>query len=819
MGPEWQIKSGSRAAAPVPGTATAAHLRLTPAEIVADYRLAFRSRVAGVSGRREVLTGKAPFGIFGDGKEVAQLAMARVFRPGDWRTGYYRDQTFMFATGMSDLPRFFAQLYTNTDVEAEPSSAGRQMVSHFATRILGTDGRWKKLAEAMQSAADLSPVAAHMPRALGLAYASKLYRLDPELRDAAPGFSAAGEEVTFATIGNAGTSEGPFWETMNAAGVLQIPLLVSVWDDGYGISVPSDLQTIKSSISAALAGFQRDGAAAGFEIRVVRGWDYPALIDTYAEVAEQVRREQVPALIHVVEMTQPQGHSTSGSHERYKTKERLAFETSGDPITKMRDWMLALGIAKTADLDAFEDEDRKAVESARVAAWDAYLDPIRAELDRARGLIERAQQESPEVRLADVVAELADPLEVTRRVVQSAARRAGYALRGRDGAAAGALRAFAKDYADRNAARYGSFLYSSSAESPLKVTPIAAEYSDRSESVDGRVVLLRNFDLNFARDRRLFVMGEDVGKLGDVNLVFEGLQAKYGERRFTDTGIREATILGQGIGAALRGLRPIVDIQYLDYLLYALQLASDDLATLHYRTAGGQKAPVIIRTKGHRLQGIWHTGSPMSVLLNALRGIYVVVPRNMVQAAGFYNTLFRGDNPAIVIEVLNGYRLKERVPDNLGEFRLPLGVTETVRAGADLTIVTYGALVRIALEASETLAALGIDAEIIDIQTMNPFDLSGSIARSLKKTNGLLVIDEDVPGGASSFILREVLEIQSGFDHLDAAPRTLTSAEHRAPVGVDGDYFAKPNREQIVEAAYAIMRERRPHAFPDLRLG
>jgi pyruvate/2-oxoglutarate/acetoin dehydrogenase E1 component/TPP-dependent pyruvate/acetoin dehydrogenase alpha subunit len=815
---EWQIKSGSRAAAPAPAAGVPAHPGLVPAEVVADYRLAFRSRVASVTGRREVLTGKAPFGIFGDGKEIAQLAMARAFRPGDWRTGYYRDQTFMFATGMSDLARFFAQLYTNTDVRAEPSSAGRQMVSHFATRLLGEDGRWKKLAGSMQSASDLSPVAAHMPRALGLAYASKLYRLDPGLRQAAPGFSVKGEELTFSTIGNAGTSEGLFWETMNAAGVLQVPLLASVWDDGYGISVPNELQTIKSSISAALAGFQREAGSNGFEIRVVKGWDYPALVAAYAEVAERVRREQLPALIHVVEMTQPQGHSTSGSHERYKSKERLAFETSGDPITKMREWMLAQGIATAAELDAYEDEDRRAVESARVAAWDAYLDPIRGELERARGLLERARQESPEARLADVVAELADPLEVSRRVVQSAVRRGIYALRGREGAAVGALRAFAKDYAERNVARYASFLYSSSPESPLAVTPIVAEYSDRSETVDGRVVLLRNFDLNFARDPRLFVMGEDVGRLGDVNLVFEGLQAKYGERRFTDTGIREATILGQGIGAALRGLRPIVDIQYLDYLLYALELASDDLATLHYRTAGGQKAPVIIRTKGHRLQGIWHTGSPMSVVLNALRGIYVAVPRNMVQAAGFYNTLFRGDNPAVVIEVLNGYRLKEKVPDNLGEFRLPLGVTETVRAGADLTIVTYGALVRIALEASETLSALGIDAEIIDIQTMNPFDLDGSIAKSLRKTNALLVVDEDVPGGASAFILREVLEVQHGFDQLDAAPRTLTSAEHRAPVGVDGDYFAKPNREQIVEAAYAIMRERRPREFPDLRL-
>ncbi|MHB8630296.1 MAG: alpha-ketoacid dehydrogenase subunit alpha/beta, partial [Candidatus Limnocylindria bacterium] len=738
---------------------------------------------------------------------------------GDWRSGYYRDQTFMFATGMSDLAQFFAQLYTNTDPSAEPASAGRQMVSHFATRTLDADGRWRRLAETMQSASDLSPVAAHMPRSLGLAYASKLYRADPALRDAAPGFSARGDEVAFATIGNAGTSEGPFWETMNAAGVLQVPLLVSVWDDGFGISVPNDRQTIKSSISAALAGFGRERGATGFEIRVVPGWDYPALVQTYAEVADIVRREQVPALIHVTEMTQPQGHSTSGSHERYKSKERLAFETSGDPIAKMREWMIAETVATVAELDVFEDEDRRAVESARIAAWEAHQAPIRSELERARGLIERAQQEVPDVRLADVVAELADPLEVSRRVVQSAIRRAAYALRDRDGAATGALRAFAKEYAARNEERYTSFLYSRSADSPLKVTPIAAEYSDRSETVDGRIVLLRNFDLNFARDPRLLVMGEDVGTLGDVNLVFEGLRVKYGDRRFTDTGIREATILGQGIGTALRGLRPIVDIQYLDYLLYALELASDDLATLHYRTAGGQKAPVIIRTKGHRLQGIWHTGSPMSVVLNALRGIYVAVPRNMVQAAGFYNTLFRGDNPAIVIEVLNGYRLKERVPDNLGDFRLPLGIPETVRAGSDLTIVTYGALVRIALEAAETLNGLGVDAEIIDVQTLNPFDVHGAIAASVAKTNALLVVDEDVPGGASAYILREVLEVQHGFLHLDAAPRTLAAAENRAPVGVDGDYFAKPNREQIVESAYALMRERRPREFPDLRLG
>ena len=793
--------------------------RFSPDEVIADYRLAFRSRVASVSGRREVLTGKAPFGIFGDGKEIANLALARSFRPGDWRSGYYRDQTFMFATGLADLRQFFAQLYTDTDVAAEPASAGRQMVSHFATRILDEHGRWKRLVGAMQSAADLSPVGSHLPRTLGLAYASKLYRADPKLVEAAPGFSLNGDEVAWATVGNAGTTEGLFWETVNAAGVLQVPLLVSVWDDGYGISVPNEYQTVKSSISAALAGFQREPGVPGFELRVVRGWDYPALRETYASVSQLVRREHVPALVHVIEMTQPQGHSTSGSHERYKSKARLTFETEWDPISRMRDWMIGEGIAAAERLDGYEDEDRRAVEDIRAEAYEAYQRPIRAELDRGRGLVERAQQESPEVRLAEEIAELADPAEVTRRVVQSAIRRAGYALRGRTGPAAGALRAFAIDYASGNVARYRSYLYSRSPDSPLAVRPVAPEYSDRSETVDGRIVLLRNFDAQFARDRRLFVIGEDVGKLGDVNLVFEGLQAKYGELRVTDTGIREATILGQGIGAALRGLRPIVDIQYLDYFLYALELAADDLAPLHYRTAGGQKAPVIVRTKGHRLQGIWHTGSPMSVVLNAIRGVYVVVPRDCVQAAGFYNTLFRGDNPAILIEVLNGYRLKERVPDNLADVRLPLGVPETIRPGRDLTLVTYGALCRIALEAAEILAGLGIEVEIVDVRTLNPFDLGATIVESVKRTNALLVVDEDVPGGASAFVLREILETQGGFDLLEAAPRTLTASESRVAVGVDGDYFGKPNREQIVEAAYAIMRERRPDAFPDLRLG
>ncbi len=808
------MKTRSRPAGAV--TTPTAHLRLTATDIVNDYRLAFRSRVASVSGRREVLTGKAPFGIFGDGKEIAQLALAKAFRPGDWRSGYYRDQTFMFATGMSDLPQFFAQLYTNTDVAADPASAGRQMVSHFATRTLTADGRWTNVVAAMQSAADLSPVAAHMPRLLGLAYASKLYRDEPALREAAGGFSVHGDEVAFGTIGNAGTSEGLFWETMNAAGVLQVPLLVSVWDDGYGISVPSELQTVKSSISEALSGFARTNGSNGFEVRVVKGWDYVALCDTYVSLAAQVRRDHVPALVHVTEMTQPQGHSTSGSHERYKSKERLAFETTGDPITKMRDWMIREEIATSDELDAHEREDRFAVEEIRVAAWEAYQAPIRAELEQARELIGRAAAERPEAGLSSLVAELADPPETTRRVVSSALSRAAFALRGQDGAATTELCGQAARYRAENDDRYRAHLYSGSSESPLRITPVAPVYSDGAETVDGRVVLLRNFDASFARDPRLFVIGEDVGKLGDVNLVFEGLQAKYGPRRFTDTGIREATILGQGIGAALRGLRPIVDIQYLDYLLYALQLASDDLATLRYRTAGGQKAPVVIRTKGHRLQGIWHTGSPMSVVVNALRGIHVAVPRNMVQAAGFYNTFFRSDDPAIVVEVLNGYRLKEQVPDNLGEFCLPLGVPEVIRAGTDCTLVTYGACCRVALDAAAVLDAAGISLEVIDVRTLNPFDLKHRIVGSLRKTGALVVLDEDVPGGASAAILRHILEVQSGFEYLDATPRTLTGAENRVPVGGDGDYFCKPNREQVVAAVYGLMRERRPGEFPTL---
>jgi len=789
-----------------------AKLRLPVDEIVADYRLAFRSRIASVLGRREVLLGKAPFGIFGDGKEIAQLAMAKQFRAGDWRTGYYRDQTLAFATGIATLPQYFAQLYAHADVAHDPFSAGRQMVSHFASRSLDDEGRWKRQIDMKNSAADLSPVAAQMPRALGLAYTSKLYRLNADLRVPGEPFSRNGDEVTFATIGNAAVAEGIFWETLNAAGVLQVPLAISVWDDGFGISVPNDLQTTKASISAILTGFRPDGGA-GVDVHVCAGWDYPALCDAYATGIEKVRREHAPAVFHITEMTQPQGHSTSGSHERYKSKDRLRFETEGDPISRMRDWMIREGLVTAADLDAFQIDDRRAVEEFRERAYEDHLAPLRADQQRLLRLLE-ASAEGP--ALNALVRELRDA-DPSRRVVQAIAERALIAMRERPGPARDELVRFATEYRHENDVRYNAQLLSSAQSSPLRVAPVAPTYSARSETADGRVVLLRCFERNLARDPRIFVIGEDVARLGDVNLVFEGLMDRFGPLRLTDTGIREATILGQGIGAAMRGLRPIVDIQYVDYFLFALEIASDDLATIRFRTAGGQAAPVVIRTKGHRLQGIWHTGSPMGVLLDALRGIHLCVPRDMTQAAGFYNTLLRGDDPGIVIEVLNAYRNKERVPDNVGDFTLPLGVPEVLREGSDVTLITYGALCRIALEAADALAELGISVEVIDVRTLAPFDIRHSIVGSVKRTGALIVVDEDVPGGASAYIMKKVLEDQRAYEHIDVMPKTLTAKDNRAGVGQDADYFAKPNREDIVEAVYALMRERRPAAFPPLR--
>jgi 2-oxoisovalerate dehydrogenase E1 component len=784
---------------------------LTPEAVIADYRLAYSSRRASVIGRAEVLRGNATFGIFGDGKEIANIAMAKAFRPGDWRAGYYRDQTFMWATRMSNVREFFAQLYGNASVEADPASGGRQMGNHFATRFLDDAGAFMRTVDMPNSSADVSNVAGWMPRLVGLAYASKLYRRNPQLKQAQDGFSVDGNEVAFGTIGDAATSEGLFWEAMNAAGVLQVPMVMSVWDDGYGISVPISAETTKASISDALRGFAPDDRP-GIDIYVARGWDYAGLVDTYVSAVDQVRREHKPALIHVVELTQPQGHSTSGSHERYKSKERLRFESEYDCVTRMRDWIIESGVASESQLEGWEAADKEAVEAARDLAWEAFQSPLRAERDRAVAILRRIDM--PEV--AEITNSLDEAHKVTRSLVMSSVSRALHRLRGLDSRSRSELAKFAADYRRENEERYNSFLYSQSAESPMRVQAEPPVYSEKSPSVDGRQVLVRNFDANFARDPRIFVIGEDVGKLGDVNLVFEGLQAKYGDLRLTDTGIREATILGQAIGAAMRGLRPICDIQYLDYFLYALEVASDDLATLHWRTVGGQKAPVVIRTKGHRLVGIWHSGSPMSALLNSLRGIYVCVPRNMTQAAGFYNTLFRGDSPGIVIEVLNGYRLKERVPDNVGSFTVPLGLPEVLREGTDATVVTYGACCAIALDAAAALDELGVSCEVIDVQTLMPFDLPGVIARSLEKTHALICLDEDVPGGASAFMLQQVLEAQQGWWHLDASPRTLAASPNRPAYGPDGDYFTKPNRETIVEAVYEVVRERQPWRFPAL---
>ena len=773
--------------------------------------MAYSSRRASIIGRAEVLRGNATFGIFGDGKEIAQLAMAKAFRPGDWRSGYYRDQTFMWATGMSNIREFFAQLYGNADLEAEPASGGRHMSNHFATRFLDDQGEFKRSIDTHNSSADISPVASWMPRLVGLAYASKLYRDNPQLKAAQDGFSVNGNEVAFGTIGDASTSEGPFWESVNAIGVLQVPVALSVWDDGYGISVPITAQTTKASISDILRGFIPDDRP-GIDIHVLRGWDYPALVEAYATGVERVRREHKPAIFHVIELTQPQGHSTSGSHERYKSKERLRFENEFDCIARMRDWVIESGIASESQLEGWETADKEAVEAARDLAWEAFQAPLRAERDRLVAILKRSESSV----VAKVSATLTETNKVTRSLVLSSASRALNQLRGSDSAGRSELARFVEEYRRENHERYNSHVYSRSAQSPLKVPVVPATYTDKSPMVDGRQVLLRNFDANFARDPRLFVIGEDVGRLGDVNLVFEGLQAKYGELRLTDTGIREATILGQSIGSAMRGLRPICDIQYLDYFLYALQTASDDLASLHWRTVGGQKAPVIMRTKGHRLVGIWHAGSPMAVLLNALRGIYIAVPRNMTQAAGFYNTLFRGDNPAVVIEVLNGYRLKERVPDNVGTFTVPLGVPEVLREGTDVTLVTYGACCAIALDAAGALADLGVACEVIDVQTLNPFDIDHTIVRSLEKTHALLCLDEDMPGGTSAFMLQQVLEVQEGWWHLDAAPRTLAASPNRPAYGPDGDYFTKPNRESIVGEVYRLMRERQPWRFPPL---
>lgn len=787
---------------------------LSAEEVIKDYRIGYMSRIASLTGRKEVLTGKAKFGIFGDGKEVAQLAMARAFRKGDWRSGYYRDQTFMFATGAATIKQFFAQLFADTNLEHEPASGGRQMNNHFATRYLAQDGSWLAQTDAYNTSADISPTGGQMARLLGLAYASKMYRTSSELADRGK-FSLSGNEIAFGTIGNASTSEGLFWETMNAASVLQVPLLMSVWDDEYGISVPAKYQTTKQSISKAMSGFQSEPELPAFHIEVVKGWDYASLVAAYHRAADICRNQHMPVLFHVIEMTQPQGHSTSGSHERYKSKERLDYEDSIDCLKKMRSWMIAESIATENELNAIETESRNLVETWREEAWREYLEPIEHERAEFVDICQRLRNESNRADMIDnAITELMRAPALMRRTIQSTMKRILVATRDEATAVRNELKATLERYADANQARYSSHLFCESERSPLAVAEVKPEFGDAPEKVDGRQVIQKFFEIQLARDPRVFIVGEDIGQLGGVNLEFEGLQAKFGEHRVTDTGIREATILGQGMGAAMRGLRPVVDIQYLDYLLYCFQGMSDDLATLHHRTAGGQVAPVIVRTKGHRLEGIWHTGSPMGMILNGLRGIHVCVPRNMVQAAGLYNTLFKGDDPALVIEVLNGYRIKESLPTNIGEYTVPLGVPEILASGTDVTLVTYGACVRVAQDALRMLADVGISVELIDAQTLLPFDRYGIIGESVKKTNAVVFLDEDVSGGATAFMMREVLEKQRAYDFLDAPPKTITAKDHRAAYASDGDYFSKPNAEDIFEEIFSMMHERNPGMYP-----
>ena len=785
-------------------------------QTLSDYKLAYSSRQVSLVGRKEVFMGKAKFGVFGDGKELAQIAMARFFQAGDFRSGYYRDQTFMFAIGELSVQEFFAQLYAHTDVKADPASGGRLMNAHFGTRSLDDEGNWKNLTKIKNSTSDISPTAAQMPKLLGLAYASKLFKQNPELSNL-EGFTNGGNEVAWGTIGNAATAEGMFYETINAGGVLQVPMIVSVWDDEYGISVPNKYHTTKSSISEILMGFQREQDKEGCEIFVVKGWDYEALMDTYYQASVIAREEHVPVIIHVEEMTQPQGHSTSGSHERYKSKERLAWEAEHDCLSRFREYLLKKEVVSEADLDEIEREVKQEVKEAKDRAWKAFSDDIKAELNEAVALINEAALNSAQGGyLLQLAGELAKAINPIRKDVVSTVRKALLALRFDQPENQANLKAWYSDKQKVYEDKYSSHLYSESPYRAALVPVVPAEYAADAPRVDGREILQACFDHMLGRDARVFAFGEDVGQIGDVNQGFAGLQAKYGELRVTDTGIRECTIVGQGIGAALRGLRPIAEIQYLDYLLYALQTLSDDLANLLYRTKGGQKAPLIVRTRGHRLEGVWHSGSPMSMILGSLRGMLVCVPRDMTQAAGMYNTLLQSDEPALMIECLNGYRLKEKMPANIGEFTVPVGKPETLRIGSDITIVTYGAMCRIVMEAADQLEELGVSVEVIDVQTLLPFDIDHMIKDSVKKTNRVIFADEDVPGGGSAYMMQQVIEEQGAYIYLDSPPATLPAKAHRPAYSSDGDYFSKPSVDDVVEKAYAIMSEVDPTKYPEI---
>jgi pyruvate/2-oxoglutarate/acetoin dehydrogenase E1 component/TPP-dependent pyruvate/acetoin dehydrogenase alpha subunit len=795
-------------------------------EVLQDYKTAVVSRECSILGRREVLTGKAKFGIFGDGKEVPQLAMAKAFKKGDFRSGYYRDQTFMMAIGELTPQQFFAGLYAHADINADPMSGGRQMGGHFATHSLDENGQFKNLTEQYNSSGDISPTAAQMPRMLGIAHASKLFRELPEIKNSK--FSNNGNEISWGTIGNASTSEGIFFETINAAGVLQVPMIISVWDDDYGISVPAKYQTTKENISEILKGFQRDNDSKGYQIFVVEGWDYPKLIDVYHKASTIAREEHVPILIHVKDLTQPQGHSTSGSHERYKTKERLTWEKQNDCIVKMRDWILEFNLTddqnntlkfidSEEELIKIEKDAKKEVSAAKREAWNAFLNPIREEKIALLNILNSlSEKSSNKAFISKLINDLASVHEPLRKDILATARKALIYVRNESLAEKTQLQNWTINYISTKQPKYSSHLYSQSDQRVSLSKEVLPTYDKNAELVDARIIIKDNFDTLFSKYNNVFIFGEDTGNIGDVNQGLVGLQEKYGKLRVSDTGIREATIIGQGIGMALRGLRPIAEIQYLDYLLYGLQILSDDLATLHYRTLGKQKAPLIVRTRGHRLEGIWHSGSPMGAIVHLLRGMNILVPRNMTKAAGFYNTLLECDEPALIVENLNGYRLKEKLPNNFGEFKTPIGVVETIKNGTDITVLSYGSTLKIVEETVNSLAQVDIDIEIIDAQCLLPFDKKHDVLKSIQKTNRLIVIDEDVPGGASAYLLNEILEKQNAYDYLDSKPVTLTAKEHRAAYGTDGDYFSKPNTEDVFEAIYNIMNEVNPLKYKKL---
>jgi len=784
------------------------------AEVLNDYKIAITSRECSLLGRREVLTGKAKFGIFGDGKEVPQLAMAKAFKNGDFRSGYYRDQTFMMAIGLLSPQQFFAGLYGDPDLEHEPMSGGRQMGGHFSSHSLDENGNWKNLTQQKNSSSDISPTAGQMPRLLGLAQASKIYRNVTGISNKT-NFSINGNEVAWGTIGNASTSEGLFFETINAAGVLQVPMVISVWDDDYGISVHARHQTTKENISEILKGFQRDENANGYEIIRVKGWDYPELVSAYEKASKIAREEHVPVFIHVYQLTQPQGHSTSGSHERYKNADRLSWESEFDCIAQMKKWMLENSIAVQEDLDTIDQQAKTDVLEGKKAAWAAYQDPIKKEREELIALLKTIASQSPnKVFIDKYTADFTAIKEPMRKDLLITARKTLRLIIKED--IKRSLTDWIADFNKKIQPKCSSHLFSESDKNVFSVTEHAPDYGDTPEDADGRLILRNNFDALLTKYPEVLIFGEDVGNIGDVNQGLEGMQEKYGETRVSDAGIREATIIGQGIGMAMRGLRPIAEIQYLDYLLYALQILSDDLATLQYRTSGRQKAPLIIRTRGHRLEGIWHSGSPMGMIINAVRGIHVLVPRNMVKAAGFYNTLLECDEPALIIECLNGYRLKEKMPVNHGEYKTPIGLTETIKTGTDITLVSYGSTLRIVEQAAKELLEIGIDAEIIDIQSLLPFDINHDIAKSVAKTSRLLVIDEDVPGGGSAYILQQVIDVQDAYKHLDSKPDTLSAKAHRPAYGTDGDYFSKPSVEDVFEKVYSIMHEAKPNEFPAL---